>query len=239
MTASQRQVAHVFVELADTLVDDFDLLAFLHLLATRCKDTLEVDAVGVLLADHNGTLNTVAASSERARLLELFQLQNDEGPCLDCYRGAAPVHAADLAAERGRWPRFVAVAEAEGFASSHALPLRLRDDVIGALNIFGTRPGRLADELLAIGQALADIATIGILQERTARDRGLLARQLQAALDSRILIEQAKGVLSERLGSGVDEAFAVLRDYARSHNRRLREVARAVVDNDPGVTDIA
>ncbi|MEU3274294.1 GAF and ANTAR domain-containing protein [Saccharomonospora sp. NPDC006951] len=238
MTLPQARVARTFVELADTLVDDFDLIAFLQMLTVRCKETLNVGEVGLLLADHNGSLNTVAASNEQARLMELFQLQNSEGPSLDCYRTGLPVEAPDLASLNSRWPRFVRVARQEGFLASHALPLRLRDDVIGALNLFGTKTGGIDQELLGIGQALADIATIGILHERTARDRETLALQLQSALNSRILIEQAKGVLAERFGTDVDTAFAALRAYARGHSLRLHDVSRAVVDNDPAFGDI-
>ncbi|ASR39561.1 transcriptional regulator [Prauserella marina] len=234
----QARVARTFVELADTLVDDFDLIAFLQMLTSRCKETLRVGEVGLLLADHNGSLNTVAASNEQARLMELFQLQNSEGPSLDCYRTGLPVEAPDLASLSSRWPRFVSVARTEGFLASHALPLRLRNDVIGALNLFGTETGSIDPELLGIGQALADIATIGILHERTARDRETLASQLQSALNSRILIEQAKGVLAERYDTDVDTAFGALRAYARSHSLRLHDVSRGVVDNDPAFGDI-
>lgn len=232
MTTTDRRVRETFVELADTLVDDYDVIGFLDLLARRVVELLEIAACGVVLVDHHGTLNLVAASSEETRLLELSQLQNSEGPCLDAYRTGAPVSVEDLAADDDRWPRFAPVARMHGFAAVHALPMRLRETVIGAMNLFGTRPGRLAADSLALGQAMADVATIGILHERTARQHEIVAGQLQAALDSRILVEQAKGVVAERLGISMDDAFALLRDRARSTSRKLRDVAAEVVSGE-------
>jgi len=223
------QLADVFVEMADTLVDDFDVIDFLHGLAERCVQLLGVSAAGLLLTDQQGALQVVAASSERIRLLELFQLQTDQGPCVDCFRTGQPVSVTDLPAA-GRWPRFTAAAAEVGYAAVHALPMRLRDEVIGALNLFDTDPGPLDAAKLRIGQALADVATIGLLQQRAIRRRDVLTEQLQTALNSRILIEQAKGVLAERLQVHLDDAFALLRDSARRHNRRLSDLARAVVD---------
>jgi hypothetical protein len=225
----QPQLADVFIEMADTLVDDFDLLDFLHTLTQRCVQLLGVSAAGLLLTDGHGALQVVAASSERTRLLELFQLQTDQGPCLDCFRAAAPVSVADLSVAR-RWPRFTAAAGEVGFAAVHALPMRLRSEVIGALNLFDAVPGALDADKLRIGQAVADIATVGLLQQRAIHRRDVVTEQLQAALNSRILIEQAKGLLAERLQVSVAEAFVVLRTHARSHNRRLSDLARAIVD---------
>lgn len=240
MTGPQPSIAKTFVELADTLVDDFDLVDFLYLLTTRCQQTLAVDAVGLLLADNHGGLNVMAASSEQARVLELFQLQNAEGPCLDCYRTGHPISCPDLATQSGRWPRFTHEALDAGFAAVHALPMRLRENVIGGLNLFTTTPGTLDPELLAVGQALADVATIGLLHERAMRQRELLTEQLQTALNGRLAIEQAKGILAERASTTVGEAFELLRRYARSHNRKLLDLARAVVNHDdPTVADLA
>jgi transcriptional regulator with GAF, ATPase, and Fis domain len=222
-------LADVFVELADTLVADFDLIDFLHTMTERCVELLDVSAAGLLLTDGQGTLRVVAASSERTRLLELFQLQTNEGPCLDCFRTGAPVSVADLPSA-SRWPRFTAAAAEVGFAAVHALPMRLRTDVIGALNLFGTNPGGLDEGRLRIGQALADIATIGLLQQRAIHRRDVLTEQLQTALNSRVLIEQAKGLLAERLQVGVAEAFAVLRNAARARNRRLADLALGIID---------
>ena len=223
------QLADVFVEMADTLVDDFDVIEFLHVLTERCVQLLGVSAAGLLLTDGQDTLQLVAASSERTRLLELIQLQTDQGPCVDCFRTGQPVSVADLPSA-GRWPRFTAAAAEVGFAAVHALPMRLRDQVIGALNLFDTNPGALDGGRLRVGQALADVATIGLLQERAIRRRDVLTDQLQSALNSRVLIEQAKGVLAERLHVDMATAFVVLRGSARSQNRRLSELAQAVVD---------
>jgi GAF domain-containing protein len=228
------QLSDVFVEMADTLVDDFDVIEFLHVLTERCVQLLGVSAAGLLLTDQQGTLQVVAASSERTRLLELFQLQTDQGPCVDCFRTGQPVSVVDLPAV-GRWPRFTAAAAEVGFAAVHALPMRLRAEVIGALNLFDTHPGALDGGKLRVGQALADVATIGLLQQRAIHRRDILTEQLQTALNSRVLIEQAKGVLAERLHVDVGEAFALLRDGARSHNRRLSDLAQGIVDGSEPV----
>jgi GAF domain-containing protein len=222
-------LSETFVELTDTLVADFDVIDFLHVLTGRSATLLDVSAVGLLLADQRGELRVVAASSEAARLLELFQLQNDQGPCLDCFRSGQPVSATDLGTDQ-RWPRFAAAAAQAGFAAVQALPMRLREQVIGALNLFRAAPGvfDLAD--VRVGQALADVATIGLLHERNMRRGDTLNEQLQTALNSRVVIEQAKGKLAERLGLDMDQAFSVLRGYARSRNRRLSDLARALVD---------
>jgi GAF domain-containing protein len=223
------QLADVFVEMADTLVDDFDVIDFLHVLTERCVQLLGVSAAGLLLTDGQDTLQVVAASSERTRLLELFQLQTDQGPCVDCFRTGQPVSVADLPSA-GRWPRFAAAAADVGFTAVHALPMRLRTEVIGALNFFDTDPGALDAGKLRVGQALADVATIGLLQHRAISQRDALTEQLQTALNSRVLIEQAKGMVAERLHLDLAEAFALLRGSARSHNRRLSDLAQAIVD---------
>jgi transcriptional regulator with GAF, ATPase, and Fis domain len=226
---AELQLADVFVEMADTLVDDFDLIDFLHTMTERCVQLLDVSAAGLLLTDGQDKLQVVAASSERTRLLELFQLQTDQGPCLDCFRTGRPVSVADLPSA-GQWPRFTAAAAEVGFSAVHALPMRLRSEVIGALNLFDIKPGALDEGKLRIGQALADVATIGLLQQRAIHRRDVVTEQLQSALNSRVLIEQAKGVLAERLSLPVDQAFAVLRSGARSHNRRLSDLAQGIVD---------
>ncbi len=227
---SDRQLAEAFVELADTLVDDFDVVDFLHQVTVRCADVLGVAAAGVLLTDQRGTLQVVAASTEQTRLLELLQLQTDEGPCPECFHTGRPVAVADLSSTAGRWPRFAAHAAQIGFASVHALPMRLRTDVIGALNLFGTQPGALDADTIQLGQALADVATIGLLQARAIHQRDTLAEQLQTALNSRIIIEQAKGVIAERRHLDMDQSFTLLRSTARKDNRRLSDLARAIVD---------
>jgi transcriptional regulator with GAF, ATPase, and Fis domain len=218
-----------FIELADTMVADFDVIDFLHMLTDRSVRLLGASAAGVMLADPRGELRVAAASSEQAELLELFQLQNDQGPCLECFRTGRPVTAADLTGPAQRWPRFARAATRSGFRTVEALPMRLRDQVIGALNLFRAEPGPIDPEDLRIGQALADVATIGLLHERNVRRREAVAEQLQAALNSRVIIEQAKGKLAERLSIDMDRAFTMLRDYARNTNQHLTDVARTFV----------
>jgi GAF domain-containing protein len=229
-----RLLSNTFVELTDTMVADFDVIDFLHVLTSRSVDLLNVSAAGLLLADPRGELRVVAASSEAARLLELFQLQGDQGPCLDCFRSGHPVTSADLTTEQ-RWPRFAAAAGQAGFSAVQALPMRLRDQVIGALNLFREGAGAFDVEVVHVGQALADVATISLLHERSVRRTDTLNEQLQTALNSRVVIEQAKGKLAERLGIDVNQAFTLLRDQARSRNQRLSELARAFVDGTQAV----
>ncbi|MEU5877993.1 GAF and ANTAR domain-containing protein [Spirillospora sp. NPDC047279] len=229
----ERRTAETFVELVDTLVVGFDVIDLLHILTERCVELLGIDAVGILLADQRGALSLVAASTEQARLLELFQLQSEEGPCLDAYHGGHPVSCADLAAQPQRWPAFTAAAGRGGFAAVHALPMRLRDQRLGAMNLFAAAPGGLSAETTAIAQALADVATIGILHERALRQSSVVTEQLQGALNSRVVIEQAKGVLAEIHGIEMAEAFTLMRDFARARNRKLTEVAAAVIDRGP------
>src|SRR5487761_132315 len=229
-------LSETFVELTDTMVADFDIIDFLHVLTSRSVELLNVSAAGLLLADPRGELRVVAASSEAARLLELFQLQNDQGPCLDCFRSGQPVTAADLTAEAQRWPRFTAAARQAGFAAVQALPMRLRDQVIGALNLFRATPGSFDPANVRVGQALADVATISLLHERSMRHSDTLNEQLQTALNSRVIIEQAKGKLAERLGIDVNQAFSLLRDQARNRNERLSDLARAFVDGTQTIT---
>jgi transcriptional regulator with GAF, ATPase, and Fis domain len=224
----EQRLAETFVELADTLVDDFDVIDFLQVLAARSVELLEVAAAGIMLADQSGSLMTVAASDERARLLELFEIQTDEGPCRDCYRLGAPVVNVNLDGAVERWPQFTPQAIAGGFRSANALPLRLRSQVVGSLNLFHASTGGLGSTQLRLAQALADAATIGILHQRTIRRGEVVAGQLQLALTSRIVIEQAKGVLAERMQISPDDAFEVLRSAARSRNRLLTELARDI-----------
>jgi GAF domain-containing protein len=222
-------LSDTFVELADTMVADFDVIDFLHLLTDRTVLLLAASAAGVVLADPRGELRVAAASSEKAGLVELFQLQNDQGPCLDCFRTGRPISAADLTGPDQRWPRFAQAATQAGFRTVEALPMRLRDQVIGALNLFRAEPGRFETADLRIAQALADVATIGLLHERNVRRSETVAEQLQAALNSRVMIEQAKGKLAERYGIDMDRAFTMLRGYARNTNQHLTDVARDFV----------
>ena len=229
----QELLSDTFVDLADTMVADFDVIDFLHLLADRAVQLLGASAAGVMLADPRGPLRLVAASSEAARLLEVFQLQSDEGPCLETIRTGRPVTEPDLNHAQQRWPRFTPAALRAGFAAVHALPMRLREQVIGGLNLFRDQPGPFDPADVRIGQALADTATIGLLHERNLRRSEILGEQMQAALNSRITIEQAKGKLAERFGIDLDTAFITLRHYARDHNLRLSDLSQAFIDSGP------
>jgi GAF domain-containing protein len=222
-------LARTMVGLADTLVADFDVVDLLTLLTDRCVEILDVESAGIMLAVPDGDLRVMASSSEVMRVLELFELQAQEGPCLDCYRSGAPVVNQDLAGANGRWPRFADEALAAGFRSVHALPMRLRGTVIGALNLFHAEPGDLLPADVDAAQAFADVATIAILQHRAAVGAQVLTEQLTHALNSRIVIEQAKGVVAERVGLDMPAAFAALRGHARRHNLRLADVANAVI----------
>ncbi|MCL8251138.1 GAF and ANTAR domain-containing protein [Aeromicrobium fastidiosum] len=235
---SSQKLASVFVEMADTLVDDFDLVDFLHNLTGHATEIADAMAAGILLADHRGLLRFMAASSDQSQIVELFQIQNSEGPCLDCYRTGTPVINTDLRAAGDRWPVFAPRASRAGFGSVHALPMRLRDQVIGTLNIFGAEGARLDASDVAVVQALADVATIAILQERSVRRAETLTEQLHGALNSRVAIEQAKGALSKMLGVGTDQAFTLMRSHARSHRLRLEDVAQTVLDDPRSIPEL-
>ena len=229
----EQRVSEAFVALADTLVDEYDIIDLLDQLVGHSVKLLAADAAGILLTDLREQLRPVAVSSEDAETMELLQLQSDEGPGLEAYRTATQVRIPDLAQAADRWPKFVAaVARSGAFASVHAIPLRLRGEAIGALNLFHREVGALPDADLALGQALADVATIGILQERAIRRGEVLNEQLQTALHSRVVIEQAKGVVAQHLGVGMDAAFDRLRRYSRGNNLRLAQVARQLVDRE-------
>jgi GAF domain-containing protein len=225
----QMRLADTFVELADTLGGDFDLIEFLYTLVERCVELLDVSAVGLMLADDRGRLRVVASSSEETRLLELFQLQNDEGPCLECYRTGLPVADPDLTVGP-RWALFGPEAVRAEFRTVHALPMRLRERTVGSLNLFHTRKGGLWESDARIAQALVDVATIGLIQVHLGRRQEILVERLQTALDVRVVIEQAKGVLAQVRGISPGEAFSVLRAYARAHDLRLTTLAFAVVE---------
>ncbi len=218
------------VELADNLVDNYDVIDILTVMSNRCVEAIDVDAAGVMLAMPGGELQFVASSSESMRVLELFQIQANEGPCVDCYAAGAPVLAKALAELEERWPRFAPRALAQGFRSVHCLPMRLRGRTIGALNLFSEAEGALDANDVVLAQGLADVATIAILQHQTSLNSKLLNDQLSNALNSRIIIEQAKGMVSQATTCDMDQAFARLRRYARNHNERLTDVATRIVD---------
>ena len=233
----EAKFARAIVELADTLVVDFDVVELLTVLADSCVEVLDVGAAGLMLVAPDGNLRVMASSSEAMRLLELFELQAQEGPCLDCYRTGRPVVNQDLEAN-GRWPRFSSEALAAGFHSVHALPMRLRGTTLGALNLFHVEPGEMRQSDIDSAQALADVATIAILQHRAALEAQVLNEQLHHALNSRIVIEQAKGIIAERQHLNMEQAFSTLRTHARNHNRPLVEVAEAVIEGSISATDL-
>ena len=216
--------------MADTLVDDYDVIDLLTGLADRCVSLLGVSAAGVMLASPKGSLGLVASSSEAMRLLELFELQAQEGPCLDAFRTGETVKHESLQAGAGVWPSFTAAALDTGFRSVLALPLRLREATVGALNLFSVGHTPVAEEDVIVARAFADIAALSIVQYRASNEAHRLNEQLSAALTSRVVIEQAKGVISERAGVDLAEAFFRLRAYARNGNHRLTDVAQAAVD---------
>jgi signal transduction protein with GAF and PtsI domain len=230
--SSSERLADVFVEFADTLIDDYDVIEFLLMVTNRTAELIGASDVGLLLADQRGRLQFMAASHEDVKRLELFQVQVDEGPCLEAFQSGQPVVNADLLTASDRWPHFAAQATAEGYRSAHAFPLRLRQEVIGAIGVFGTDVRHWAAAEVHIAQALAHVATIGLLQERAIRRGEVLAEQLQSALNSRIVIEQAKGAIAQFRDVSVDDAFAILREHARRTNSRLGEVAHAAL-TDP------
>jgi transcriptional regulator with GAF, ATPase, and Fis domain len=229
VTVREQLIADTFVELANTLVDDFDLIDFLHTLVERTVTLVDADAGGIMLADGRGRLEVMAASTQATRLVELFELQHDEGPCLDAFRSGQAVSQVDAAAMRAAWPAFTPRLAQAGFTSAQAIPMRLRSEVIGALNVFRVAPEGLSDGEMKLARALADVATVGIIQQRAISAREVLAQQLQEALDSRVLIEQAKGVLAERSGINVDEAFVLMRSHARHSGAQLRQVVQSVL----------
>jgi GAF domain-containing protein len=223
-------LAKMLVRLADTLVADFDVVDLLTLLADSCVDVLDVGAAGIMLSAPDGHLRVMASSSEAMRVLELFEIQAQQGPCLDCFRSGEPVSETDLATHEGRWPRFSSEALDAGFRSVNALPMRLRGSVIGALNLFHSHVGEMQPTDVDAAQAFADVATIAILQHRATLEAQVLNDQLNHALNSRVVIEQAKGVVAEREHLTMEQAFATLRNHARNHNLRLVDVALGVVD---------
>jgi GAF domain-containing protein len=238
MPSREALLARTFVEAADTLVTDFDVVDFLTTLAGRCVELFDASEAGLMLADRDGGLQVAASSSRSMNHLELFELQHDEGPCIDCYRAGKATESENLRDDLHRWPSFGAEALQAGFHSAYALPLRLRSTTIGSLNLLRTEPGALAQDDRVAAQSLADVATIGILHHRAVDDAHLLADQLQHALNSRVVIEQAKGVLAQLGDIKVDDAFSLIRRYARNHNVRLGDVCRSIVNRTLSPTQV-
>ena len=238
MTREQKIVA-TFVGLADSMVDDFDVSDFLHGLVERCVELLDCAEAGLLLSDASGVLRVMASSSERSDALDLLQSQNHEGPCFECFQWGQPIFSEDLEADATRWPTFSCAAVGEGFHSVQAIPMRVRGATVGALNLFRAGVGLLGTSDLELAQGMADIAAVAILQERSLREARGVVEQLEGALTSRVVIEQAKGIVAERARVSVEIAFVRLRSYARANNLRLSEVARNVIDGKLEVARLA
>jgi transcriptional regulator with GAF, ATPase, and Fis domain len=228
-------MVQALVAFADTLVEDFDVIEFLDRVTERSASVLEVDAAGLMLVGPGGTLREVSASRHDALLLERFQLDTQEGPCFECHRTGSVVTVRDLHTATTRWPRFGRAMRPTGYVAVHTVPMRSRDQILGALNLFQRREGGLDPTAAWAAQALADVASIGLLQQRAIHDKNLLVCQLQTALNSRIVIEQAKGALAERYGMEIAQAFSLLRRHARSHQLRLTDLSAAVVTGDDDI----
>jgi GAF domain-containing protein len=231
----EENINDAFVRVAGTLVDDYDVVELLSTLVHTCTQLLNVQAGGILLADGTGLLELVASTSEEAEIVEVMIVAAGAGPCIDCFTTGAVVSIPNIETDAAQWPRFRRTALEQGFRAAHATPLRLHGEVIGAMNLLSTEPGALSDRDARLAQALADVATVGILHERSLRQPELVAAQLHLALDTRILVEQAKGVLAEVHSCTMTEAFDALRDYARVHEITLRAAAAGVVDRSISV----
>ena len=225
------ELAQAFVELAGALADGYDVVELLDRLIRHCVHLLKVDAAGLVLADASGTLKVMAVTDEQVRFLEVLQLHADSGPCLDCYRSGQPVDVDDLTLDGDRWPALADTIRQGGYHGVHAVPLRFREQTVGAMNLFSSKPGGLGTTDRKIALALAEVATVAILGQRTIHRSGQVAEQLQAALNSRVIIEQAKGMLAQQGRFDMASAFAVLRQHARRNNQRVTDAARAVVDS--------
>ncbi len=230
-------VLSAVVSLVDSLLDGFDVVDLLTDLTEQCVDLLDVASSGLLLADARGQLHLMAATSKSTEALELFQLQRDEGPCLDCFASGGSVSVPDLEADSSRWPQFVPAALASGHRSVHATPMRAAGTVIGALGLFGSSTGALDPSDLAVADALAHVATVAILQEKAPSPTAVRPR-LRSALSSRVVVEQAKGYLHERLEVPLDTAFELLRLHARVEGLRLTDLARMLISSPTDRRDI-
>lgn len=238
MEEREHWLADTLVTLADTLTADFDVVEFLSRLTQRIVDLVDAAEVGLVVADSKQNLRVIGSSTERMRLIELFEVQTREGPCLDSYRDGQPVVNVDLEVDGDRWPVFTPMARSAGFRMVHALPMRWREQAIGATNIFHSGPVVISEPDAHLAQALVDVATIGLLQQRAARGADHLNEQLQHALTSRVVIEQAKGVMAERASVEMDTAFAWMRTYSRGRHLRIADVARAIVDRTLSLDEV-
>jgi GAF domain/ANTAR domain len=227
-TSRETRVLDAVVSLVDSLLEDFDVVDLLTALTERCAELLDIEAAGFLLADPLQQLRLLAATSEHVREIELFQLQADEGPCVDCYTTGQPVSVADIQRATERWPRFVPAAVGAGFASVHAVPMRAAGIVLGALGLFGTRPGELTEADLLVGQTLTHVACVAVLQGHPPTPATLMP-PLRSALTSRVIIEQAKGLLHQMLDVSLEQSFNLLRAYARANGEHLTDVAQRLM----------
>ncbi|MET0989621.1 MAG: GAF and ANTAR domain-containing protein [Glaciihabitans sp.] len=226
------RLAAAFVTLADTLVVDYDVVELLQRLVDTCADLLGASAVGLLLTAAGGDLEVVAVTNDESRLVTLIRTHSASGPTGQALATGRPVSVSDISAMGGDMAPFRDEATSLGFGAMDAFPLRLRGSVIGVLTLLRTESRQLTPEDTSVAQGLADIATIGILHERALRESDVVQKQLQHALGSRVVIEQAKGVIAQTRGVEMVEAFRLLREYARAHNRGLREVAERVVSHE-------
>jgi transcriptional regulator with GAF, ATPase, and Fis domain len=234
----EQRLGEAFVTLADTLVAGYDLVELMHYLVDVSVELLDAAAAGLVLADGLGRLDVLASTSERVQLLEILQIRTDRGPCLECYQTGKAISIPDIAAEAHRWPQFAPLAAEQGFRSVHAVPMRLRTATIGALNLFRAQPGELAQADRRAAQAMADIATIGILQQRATQESGDVNEKLEIAVNSRIVIEQAKGIVAQQGSMDMDAAFATLRGYALRQNIPLTSLAQQLVHRGRTADDI-
>lgn len=232
VTTREHRLVDAFVTLTDTLVADYDVVELLQSLVDNATALFDASAAGILLVNQRQELEVVASTSERSNLIGLMQLEAGEGPCVEAFVTGAAVSVSDADEMRRRWPRFAAASEEAGYASVHSIPLRLRDTTLGSMNLFREIPGALNDEDAIAARALTDVATISILQQRSVDHAALAQEQLQRALNSRVVIEQAKGFISHTHQVDMDTAFQLLRRYARSHQMPLAELARAVVTRE-------
>lgn len=234
----EQRINEAFVKVAGTLMDQYDVVDLLSALVEECTDLLDIQAGGLLIANNLGELELIASTSEEAEFVEVMQLAAGAGPCVDCFHTGEQVSVDNIDASGDRWPEFRKAAMRKGFQAIHATPMRIRGKIIGSLNLLGTTPRHLSDRDAKLAQALADVAVIGILQERSLRDVNFVNEQLQLALDTRILVEQAKGVLAQMEKLDMDAAFTVLRAYSRANGISLRITAQNVINRSLDTADV-
>lgn len=231
-TTRESRLAAALLEAADTLTDGFDPAAHLRLVSGRCAELLAARAVGIMLVGAGGETLALGGGDRLAHVL--LEAQRDGGPCPESHRTGRPVPPASLHGPEvaARWPEFTPCALRHGIGTTFAVPLRRGDSLLGALNVFDVNHQSPGGSSASVGtaQAFADATALGLHNHRAHDGFRTLSGQLQHALTSRVRIEQAKGILAERRRTGVDEAFDVLRGYARRNRLPLDAVARSVVE---------